>query len=51
MLIGDVNRYHVRVDVDENDAWRFKKDQPAVVFLRGNIEYNTKLKFEYLNLT
>lgn len=48
MLIGDVSRYHIRVDVDENDAWRFKKHEPAVAFLRGNIEYHTPLKFEYV---
>lgn len=48
MLIGDVSRYHVRVDVDENDAWRFKKTEPAVAFLRGNVEYHTDLKFEYI---
>lgn len=49
MLVGNVKRYHVRVDVDENDAWRFKKDQPAVIFLRGNIQYHTDLKFEYID--
>jgi len=48
MLIGNVDTYHVRVDVDENDAWRFKKDEPAVVFLRGNPEYHTDLKFQYI---
>ncbi|OJW51056.1 MAG: hypothetical protein BGO67_12045 [Alphaproteobacteria bacterium 41-28] len=48
MLIGNVSRYHVRVDVDENDAWRFDKTQPAVAYLRGNILYNTPLKFEYI---
>jgi multidrug efflux pump subunit AcrA (membrane-fusion protein) len=48
MLIGDVSRYHVRVDVDENDAWRFKKNEPAVLFLRGNVQYHTDLKFEYI---
>jgi len=48
MLVGNVSRFHVRVDVDENDAWRFDKTQPAVAFLRGNILYNTKLKFEYI---
>jgi multidrug efflux pump subunit AcrA (membrane-fusion protein) len=48
MLIGNVNRYHIRVDIDENDAWRFNKDQPAVAFLRGNAQYHTSLKFEYL---
>lgn len=48
MLVGNVDTYHVRVDVDENDAWRFKKDEPAVVYLRGNVEYHTDLKFEYI---
>lgn len=48
MLVGNVNRYHIRVDVDENDAWRFNKDEPAVAFLRGNVQYHTTLKFEYL---
>lgn len=47
MLVGDVNKYHVRVDIDENDAWRFQKDQPAVVFLRGNVQYHTDLNFVY----
>ncbi|MBY0293604.1 MAG: biotin/lipoyl-binding protein [Alphaproteobacteria bacterium] len=49
MLIGNVSSYHVRVDVDENDAWRFNKDEPAVAYLRGNILYNTPLKFEYID--
>ncbi len=48
MLVGSVNRYHVRVDIDENDAWRFNKNQPAVAFLRGNAHYHVPLKFEYL---
>jgi multidrug efflux pump subunit AcrA (membrane-fusion protein) len=48
MLVGNVSRYHVRVDVDENDAWRFKKSEPAILFLRGNIQYHTELKFEYI---
>ena len=48
MLVGSVTRYHVRVDVDENDAWRFNKDEPAVAYLRGNIQYHTNLKFEYI---
>ena len=48
MLIGKVDRYHVRVDVDENDAWRFKRDAKAIAFLRGNVQFNTTLKFEYL---
>jgi RND family efflux transporter MFP subunit len=48
MLIGSIERHHVRVDVDENDAWRFSHTAQATGFLRGNIQYKTPLKFEYL---
>jgi len=48
MLVGSINRYHVRVDVDENDAWRFNHTKPAVIYLRGNIQFHTDLKFEYI---
>lgn len=48
MLLGDVGRYHIRVDIDENDAWRFNKNEPAMAFLRGNSRYKTPLKFEYV---
>ena len=45
MLIGDTAVLHVRVDVDENDAWRLKPDAPAVASLRGNSALKTKLSF------
>jgi len=45
MLFGDVSRLHVRVDVDENDAWRFRPGAPAVAFVRGNRELSTPLEF------
>jgi len=48
MLLGNVQQYHVRVDIDENDAWRFRKNEPAVAFLRGNSRYQTPLKFAYI---
>ena len=48
ILLGNTQRYQVRVDIDEADAWRFKKDEPAVAFLRGNIQYTTPLTYEYL---
>lgn len=48
MLVGRTNSHHVRVSIDENDAWRFDKNSPAVVFLRGNVEYQAPLKFEYI---
>lgn len=45
ILLGDVDKLRVRVDVDENDAWRIKPDAPAEAFARGNKEIKTPLKF------
>jgi RND family efflux transporter MFP subunit len=46
MLLGeDIPRLHVRVDIDENDAWRFRSDARAVAFVRGNPELKTPLQF------
>jgi HlyD family secretion protein len=45
MLLGNVDRLHVRVDVDENDAWRVRSDAPAIAFVRGNREINTTIQF------
>ena len=46
LLVGSTDRLHVRVDVDENDAWRFKKEAPAIAFVRGNREIKADLKYE-----
>lgn len=45
MLLGNNDKLHVRVDIDENDAWRFAKGADAVAFVRGNPELETKLRF------
>jgi len=45
ILFGNVNPLNVRVDVDENDAWRVRANTPAVAFLRGNREIKTDLIF------
>jgi HlyD family secretion protein len=46
ILFGKLDRMHLRVDVDENDAWRFRKDVAAMAFVRGNRELKTDLKME-----
>lgn len=46
ILFGTVDRFHLRVDIDENDAWRFKKDAKAMAFVRGNRDFHTELRFE-----
>ena len=41
MLVGNTDVLHVRVDVDENDAWRIKPGAKARVSLRGNPQIRT----------
>jgi multidrug resistance efflux pump len=48
VLMGTVHPLHVRVDVDENDAWRFRAGAAATASVRGNRDIGTKLRFEYL---
>jgi multidrug resistance efflux pump len=48
ILLGDLDKLHVRVDIDENDAWRFQPSSPAMAFVRGNPKLRTGLTFEYV---
>jgi HlyD family secretion protein len=45
VLVGNLDRLHVRVDVDENDAWRVRPNTKAVAFVRGNRDLKTPLEF------
>ena len=45
ILLGNVTKLNVRVDVDENDAWRVGDGAPAVGYLRGNKKIRTALTF------
>ena len=45
ILFGSVEPMNVRVDVDENDAWRVRASADAIGFLRGNRQINVLLKF------
>jgi len=46
MLLGDDERLHVRVEVDENDAWRVRQGAKAMAFLRGNPALAIPVQFE-----
>lgn len=46
MVMGQTDRLYVRVDVDENDAWRVTPGSKAVVALRGNSKIRTNVQFE-----
>ncbi|MBL0926249.1 MAG: HlyD family efflux transporter periplasmic adaptor subunit [Phycisphaerales bacterium] len=45
MLMGDTDTLHIRVDIDENDAWRITPNAKATAFVRGNKQLKTDLKF------
>src|SRR5688572_9747684 len=45
MLMGNTRTLHVRVDIDENDAWRVRPDAAATGYVRGNRDINTGLRF------
>jgi multidrug efflux pump subunit AcrA (membrane-fusion protein) len=45
MMLGNLDTLHVRVDIDENDAWRLQPDARAVAFVRGNRDLKTELGF------
>lgn len=45
MVVGSVSPMHVRVDVDEHDAWRVASGAKATAFVRGNKDISTPLSF------
>lgn len=47
ILFGNVEPLCVRVDIDEDDAWRVRPEAPATAFLRGNREIKVPLKFRH----
>jgi multidrug resistance efflux pump len=49
LVLGDTTRLHVRVDLDESDAWRFTPGAVARAFVRGNPKLATELAFVRVN--
>lgn len=45
VVMGDTRILHVRVDVDENDAWRVRPGARATVSLRGNAKLKTEARW------
>lgn len=48
IVLGDVQRLHVRVDIDENDLPWFQRDARAQANLRGRPKVKFNLKYEYV---
>ena len=47
LLLGSMEKKYVRVDIDENDAWRFKPGADAVAVARGRPQVKMPLQFEF----
>jgi multidrug resistance efflux pump len=45
LLLGSAAPWHVRVDVNEEDAWRVRSEAPAKARLRGNATHELDLAF------
>jgi multidrug resistance efflux pump len=45
MIMGSIDPLHVRVDIDEAEAWRVRQDSAAVARLRGNPAISVPLSF------
>lgn len=45
ILLGKLDRFHVRADVDEKDAWRFRPGAGAYASVRGNAAQRFPLTF------
>lgn len=47
IMLGRTGNFHVRVQIDQNDAWRFRQGAAAKAYLRGNSSIGTDLRFAY----
>lgn len=45
VVIGRTSPLHVRIDIDEHDAWRVRAGSPAVAIIRGNADLKYDLEF------
>lgn len=45
IMVGTVQPFFLRIDIDEVDAWRYKEGAPAIAFVRGNSNIQFPLKF------
>ena len=45
ITFGNLDPMHIRIDIDENDAWRFKAGAKGTASLRGNRDIHTPITF------
>jgi HlyD family secretion protein len=47
-VVGRTDKLAVRLDIDENDAWRVKSGEPAMAVVRGNKDLTLMLQFDHV---
>lgn len=47
ILFGNVDKSQIRVEIDENDAWKFKPNAQAIAYLRGNTQFKIPIQYSY----
>lgn len=45
VLLGNIDQLHIRVDVDEDNAWKVRAGAKAVAHVRGNRDLETQIEF------
>jgi HlyD family secretion protein len=48
VVVGRTDKLAVRLDIDENDAWRVRTGQPGWGYVRGNRELTVDLTFDHI---
>ena len=48
ITFGNLDPMHIRIDIDENDAWRFKAGAKGTASLRGNRDIHTPITFDHI---
>ncbi len=45
MILGEVDKLQIRADVDEQNAWQVRTNEPAVAFLKGDTQHPLPIRF------
>lgn len=48
IIFGDTHCHHLRIDINEEDAWRIKPGSQGMAYVRGNAKIAIPIQFVYL---